>query len=493
MTHMDGQHGGRGPGGPGGPGRISQADRSQLAEHPADLRRIAALFAPHKRAIAVVVLLIAVSSVVSLAQPFLVRAAIDEALPQHNVPLLAALAGGMVAVAVATAVIGVLQTWIATGMGQRVMHALRTNLFTHLQRQSLAFFTRTRGGEVQSRLTNDINGMQSVVTTTATAVAANLTTAVATAVAMVALSPGLSVLSLLVIPPAVWLSRRVALLRRDITAVKQRELATLHTQVEEGLSVSGVRLAKTLGTGPGEASRFAATSEKLTGLEVRSQLAGRWRMATMQVVFAAIPALAYLSAGFPTLTGGLSIGTLVAFTALQGTIFRPIMGLLNVGVQWVTALALSSRIFEYQDLVPDIVPPARPVAVDTSAVRGELSFTAVRFAYDAADADAPADGERASRPDVRGTDAGERDGGRRRRRATPARPGLRWRGPCIGPGFPGRRPARGAARHRADGAGRDHHGDRGGHGVGQEHARVAGATALRRHRRPGRRRRDRCP
>ena len=304
-------------------------------------------------------------------------------------------------------------------MGQRVMHALRTNLFTHLQRQSLAFFTRTRGGEVQSRLTNDINGMQSVVTTTATAVAANLTTAVATAVAMVALSPGLSVLSLLVIPPAVWLSRRVALLRRDITAVKQRELATLHTQVEEGLSVSGVRLAKTLGTGPGEASRFAATSEKLTGLEVRSQLAGRWRMATMQVVFAAIPALAYLSAGFPTLTGGLSIGTLVAFTALQGTIFRPIMGLLNVGVQWVTALALFSRIFEYQGLVPDIVPPARPVAVDTSAVRGELSFTAVRFAYDAADADAPADGERASRPDVRGTDAygteAAADGVRRRR------------------------------------------------------------------------------
>nr|WP_216364724.1 ABC transporter ATP-binding protein [Zafaria cholistanensis] len=405
---MDGPHGGRGP---GGAARINPADRSQLAEHPADLRRIAALFAPHKGAIAVVVLLIAVSSVVSLAQPFLVRAAIDEALPQHNVPLLAALAGGMVAVAVATAVIGVLQTWIATAMGQRVMHTLRTGLFTHLQRQSLAFFTRTRGGEVQSRLTNDINGMQSVVTTTATAIAANLTTVVATAVAMVALSPGLSILSLVVVPPAVWLSRRVALLRRDITAVKQRELATLHTQVEEGLSVSGVRLAKTLGTGPGDAARFAATSEKLTGLELRSQLAGRWRMATMQVVFAAIPALVYLSAGFPALTGTLSIGTLVAFTALQGTIFRPIMGLLNVGVQWVTALALFSRIFEYQDLVPDIVPPARPVAVEKSAVRGELSFTAVRFAYDA---DGPAEG-------------GSADGG-----GTDGRPAVRPEGPGGG-------------------------------------------------------------
>jgi ATP-binding cassette subfamily B protein len=279
-------------------------------------------------------------------------------------------------------VIGVAQTWLATAMGQQVMHALRVDLFTHLQAQSLGFFTRTRGGEVQSRLTHDIAGMQSVVTSSATGVASNLTTAVATAVAMVALSPAMRLISLVVLPPAVWLSRRVALIRRDVTDERQRELALLHTQVEEGLSVSGARLAKTLGTTARDAARFTARSDRLQNLELRSQLAGRWRMATMQIVFAAIPAVVYLAAGFPATGGGMSIGTLVAFTALQGAVFRPVMGLLNIGVQWVTALAFFSRIFEYLDLEPQIRPPSAPVPLDPGAVRGEVRLEGVRFAYD---------------------------------------------------------------------------------------------------------------
>ena len=377
-----GPGGGRGPGGSRGPAKLNPADKKQLQQHPVSGRRIAALFAPHKGTIAVVVLLITASSVVNLAQPFLVRGVIDSALPRQDTRLLAILTAAMVLVAAVTAAIGVVQTWLATSMGQRVMHTLRVDLFTHLQAQSLGFFTRTRGGEVQSRLTHDISGMQSVVTTTATGVASNLTTAVATAVAMVALSPGLSLISLVVLPPAIWLSRRVAKIRRDITDERQRELAALHTQVEEGLSVSGVRLAKTLGTAPRDAARFRERSEKLVGLELRSQLAGRWRMATMQIVFAAIPAVIYLAAGFPATSGGMTIGTLVAFTGLQGSIFRPVMGLLNIGVQWVTALAFFSRIFEYLDLVPQIRPAAQPVRLDPAGVRGEVRFQDVRFAYD---------------------------------------------------------------------------------------------------------------
>ena len=373
---------GRGSSGGRGPAKLNPADKKQLTRHPVSLRRITALFAPHKGTIAVVVLLITASSVVGLAQPFLVRAVIDDALPHGNTRLLLLLTASMVGVAALTAVIGVVQTWLATGMGQRVMHTLRVKLFTHLQAQSLGFFTRTRGGEVQSRLTHDISGMQSVVTTTATGVASNLTTAVATAVAMVALSPGLSLISLVVLPPAIWLSRRVAIIRRDVTDERQRELAALHTQVEEGLSVSGVRLAKTLGTVPRDAERFRVRSETLVGLELRSQLAGRWRMATMQVVFAAIPAVIYLAAGFPATSGGMTIGTLVAFTGLQAGIFRPVMGLLNIGVQWVTALAFFSRIFEYLDLEPQIKPPAHPVRLDPAAVRGAVRFENVHFAYD---------------------------------------------------------------------------------------------------------------
>jgi len=380
-------HSGRGgaPGGGGGrgPARLDPGARKQLARHPVSLRRIAALFAPHKVTIGVLVVLITASSVINLAQPFLVRAVIDDALPDRNTGLMLLLTAAMVGIAGLTSVIGVLQTWMATAMGQRVMHRLRVDLFTHLQAQSLRFFTKTRGGEIQSRLTHDIAGMQSVVTSSATGVASNLTTTVATAVAMAALSPSMSLISLLVLPPAIWLSRRVALIRRDVTDERQRELALLHTQIEEGLSVSGVRLAKTLGTTARDSARFTGRSEKLVGLEMRSQLAGRWRMATMQIVFAAIPAVIYLAASFPSTSGGMTIGTLVAFTALQGAIFRPVMGLLNIGVEWVSALAFFSRIFEYLDLEPQIKPPASPVRLDAGAVRGEVRFEGVRFTYDA--------------------------------------------------------------------------------------------------------------
>ncbi|MFL4475478.1 ABC transporter ATP-binding protein [Paeniglutamicibacter sp. MACA_103] len=380
--HGPGDAGRGGGGGGGGPvARLNPADLRQVKAHPVKLSRIAALFRPHRLAIALVVLLISAASVIGLAQPFLIRAIIDDALPHRDTALLAWLAGGLVAVAAATAAIGVVQTWMATKMGQKVMHTLRTRLFTHLQAQSLGFFTRTRGGEVQSRLTNDIAGMQNVVTSTATSVASNLTTAVATAIAMAALSWRMSLLSLVVLPPAIWLSRKVALLRRDITTARQQELAGMYTQIEEGLSVSGIRLAKTLGTTGRDVARFSASSHRLIDLELRSQLAGRWRMATMGIVFAAIPAVIYLAAGFPATSGGMSIGTLVAFTALQGAIFRPIMGLLNVGVQWVTAMALFSRIFEYLDMDPELKAPVNPVQVDPERAAGRVRFEGVGFAY----------------------------------------------------------------------------------------------------------------
>jgi ATP-binding cassette subfamily B protein len=260
------------------------------------------------------------------------------------------------------------------------MHGLRTSVFAHLQRQSLGFFTRTKGGEVQSRLTNDIGGMQSVVTTTATSFASNATTVVGTAVAMAALSWRLSLLSLVVLPPAIWLTRKVARMRRTITAQRQRYLADLNTQVEEGLSVSGVLLGKTLGAGPAQSRRFAGTSD-LVGLEVRSQLAGRWRMATMSIVFAGIPALIYLAAGLPATSGGMTIGTLVAFTALQSALFRPLMSLLDIGVSLTASMALFSRVFEYLDLPVDIDDPAQPVPVEPAGVRGEVRFSSVGFRY----------------------------------------------------------------------------------------------------------------
>jgi ATP-binding cassette subfamily B protein len=373
------------------PSEISREQRERDREQAkqVSLRRIARLFAPHRYSLAVVIAVIVVSSIVGLASPFLLREVIDVALPQRDVRLLVWLVVGMVAVAAVTAALGVVQTWISTRVGQQVMHRLRTDVFAHLQRLSLGFFTRTRTGEVQSRITNDIGGMQTVVTSTATSIAANLTTVIASAAAMAALSWQLSLVTLLVLPPAVLLSRRVARLRRTITAQRQRELADLNVTIEEGLSIDGVVLSRTLGTGEALVGRFTDSSLRLTDLELRSQLAGRWWMATMGIVFAAIPALIYLGAGLPWTAGTLSIGTLVAFTSLQAGVFRPLSSLLDVGVSISASLALFARIFEYQDTEIDVDEPAHPV--DLPAPRGELRIDHVSFSYPGADREALSD------------------------------------------------------------------------------------------------------
>ncbi|MDX6291664.1 MAG: ATP-binding cassette, subfamily bacterial [Kribbellaceae bacterium] len=361
----------------GGQKSVTAAEKAQA--HEVSLRRIGRLFTPHRWSLGIVTAIIVASSVVAMASPFLLRAVIDTALPRKDLSLLVWLVIGMVAVAAVTSAFGVVQTWISTRVGQQVMHRLRTDVFAHLQRQSIAFFTRT--GEVQSRITNDIGGMEPVVTSTATSIASNLTTAVATAVAMVALSWQLSLISLVVMPPSIYLTRKVARMRRAITAQRQRELADLNVTVEEGLSISGIQLSKTMGTAASLIERFTASSVRLIDLELRSELAGRWRMASMSVIFAAIPAIIYLSAGLPMTAGTMTIGTLVAFTTLQSGLFRPLMGLLNVGVDLTSSLALFARIFEYLDLPIEVNDPADPVEVDPVRVDGHVRFEDVTFAY----------------------------------------------------------------------------------------------------------------
>ncbi|GAA2715109.1 multidrug ABC transporter ATP-binding protein [Actinoplanes palleronii] len=361
---------------------MTPAEKAQARS--VSLRRIGALFTGHRNQLTLVVTIIVASSVLGMASPFLLREVIDVALPQSDLRLLVYLVLGMVVVAAVTSVLGVIQTWISTGVGQRVMHRLRVDVFSHLQRQSVSFFTKTRTGEVQSRITNDIGGMQSVVTSTATSIAANLTTVVATIVAMVALTWQLTLISLLVLPPAIYLTRRVAKMRQQITAERQRELAELNVIIEEGLSINGVQLSKTMGAGAAQVDRFTGSSNRLIDLELRSELSGRWRMAAMNIIFAVIPATIYLAAGLPFAAGGMSIGTLVAFTALQGNLFRPLMSLLDVSVTLTSSLALFARIFEYLDLPVDIASPVRPVCLPE--VRGHLRFEDVTFAYDSSPA-----------------------------------------------------------------------------------------------------------
>ncbi|MBD0738933.1 ABC transporter ATP-binding protein [Streptomyces sp. CBMA29] len=352
------------------------------SDTPVDVRRILRLFRPYRGRLAVVGALVGLSSLVSVASPFLLRAILDTAIPQGRTGLLSLLALGMIATAVATGVFGVLQTLISTTVGQRVMHDLRTAVYERLQRMSLAFFTRTRTGEVQSRIANDIGGMQATVTSTATSLVSNLTAVIASVIAMLALDWRLTVVSLLLLPLFVWIARRVGRERKRIATDRQRQMASMSAIVTESLSVSGILLGRTMGRSDSLTRDFSTESERLVDLEVRSSMSGRWRMSTIGIVMSAMPALLYWAAGLTMSNGApaVSIGTLVAFVSLQQGLFRPSVSLLSTGVDVQTSLALFQRIFEYLDLPVDITE--RPDARTLDRVRGDVRFEHVDFAYD---------------------------------------------------------------------------------------------------------------
>ncbi|MCT7353005.1 ABC transporter ATP-binding protein/permease [Streptomyces sp. 15-116A] len=349
---------------------------------PRQVRRILRLFRPYRGRLAVVGLLVGASSLVTVASPFLLKAILDVAIPEGRTGLLSLLALGMILSAVLTSVFGVLQTLISTTVGQRVMHDLRTAVYGRLQRMSLAFFTRTRTGEVQSRIANDIGGMQATVTSTATSLVSNLTSVVATVVAMLALDWRLTVVSLALLPVFVWISRRVGNERKKITTQRQKQMAAMAATVTESLSVSGILLGRTMGRSDSLTGAFAGESERLVDLEVRSNMAGRWRMAVITIVMAAMPAVIYWTAGVAVQAGGpeVSIGTIVAFVSLQQGLFRPAVSLLSTGVQIQASLALFQRIFEYLDLPIDITE--RPDPVRLERIKGEVRFENVEFRYD---------------------------------------------------------------------------------------------------------------
>ena len=277
---------------------------SEPVERPADkavrranFRRIVRLFRPYKLRLSGVLGLILVSSAAGAIPPLLVKPVFDDALPNNDLQLLNLLVGAMIAIAIGTGVLGVIQTLLSNQVGQRVMHDLRTSVYKHLQRLSLAFFTRTRTGEVQSRLANDIGGVQEVVTSTATSIVSNATTVIASVIAMFILDWRLTLFALALIPLFVFLTRRVGRARQKVAKVRQESMADISSLVQESLSVSGILLGKTMGRSGALAERFEGESGRLADLEVRSRMTGRWMMSTIQMTFAIMPALVYLFAG----------------------------------------------------------------------------------------------------------------------------------------------------------------------------------------------------
>jgi len=347
------------------------------------MRRIARFFSPYRSRLGLISILIVVTVSIGVVNPILLKLVIDNLLGPRDLGLLYVQVAFMVVLPFISSGIGVGQSYLSNVVGQRVMDDLRLALYSHLQWMPLRFFTETRTGEIQSRIGNDVNGVQSVVTDTAASLLANFATVATTVIAMIVLDWRLTILSLGMLPVFAYITYRVGKVRRVVSGMTQRSLAEVSAITEESLSVSGILLSKTFGQQRASIARFATESRRLGDLQIRQQMLGRWFFAMIGTFFSIAPAFVYLLAGSLIIGGdtNVSVGTIVAFTTLQSRLFFPLGQLLNVQVEIQGALALFDRIFEYLEMEHDITDAPDAVELDPASMRGDVRFRHVTFRY----------------------------------------------------------------------------------------------------------------
>src|SRR5215210_1095394 len=374
-------------GGGGGGGRLmrtaplSESDRRPVTSRT--VRRILQFFRPYLARVSLTVVAIIAVAVIGLANPFLLKQIIDDAIPNRDLNRLYLYVGLMIALPIVTGLLGVGQTYLNTVIGQSVMQDLRNALYGHLQRMPLRFFTSTRTGEIQARLNSDVSGVQQVVTDTAPSLASNLATAISTIVAMWLISWQMTLISLGLLPIFLYVTYKVGEVRRAVQTETQETIADMTSQVEETLSVSGMLLTKAFGRQSRAVADFQAINERLTVLQIKQQMIGRWFFMIIGTFFSVTPAFVYWYAGLQIIGGNasLTIGDIVAFTTLQSRLFFPLGQMLNVQVEIQVAFALFDRIFEYLDLPVEIADRENAITLDPKRVHGRVSFRHVYFRY----------------------------------------------------------------------------------------------------------------
>lgn len=373
-----------------GSGMAAYAEEQQKRGRKTDartLRRVAVAFRPYTFQVILVLLAILLTTALGLVNPLLVQHVFDDAIGRRNMRLLIIYVVIMCLVPIASGIIGVGQTYLNNTVGQNLMRDFRNRLYAHLQRMPLRFFTATRTGEIQSRLTNDVGGVQGVVTNTATTIVSNLSTVLSTIIAMALISPLLTLISLGLLPLFLWITYKVGTIRRTTSKQTQQSMARLSAMMQETLSVSGILLVKTFGREQYAQAKFEQENQRLTALEVRQQMIGRWFFMLTGTFFSVLPAFVYLIAGWqiikndPVFGVGMTLGTIVAFTTLQNRLFFPLGQLLGVQVEIQGALALFDRIFEYLDLPSEITDQPGALQLKPEEVRGEVTFNNVSFTY----------------------------------------------------------------------------------------------------------------
>lgn len=374
-----------------------RAENAAAPEVPHLWRRVGELFVPYRPQLVLTAVLVLATSAATVVPPLIVQRIFDRALfpsdgaggvaaPQLG--LLAELVTLMIAIFIASAGLGVWQTWVTSTVGNRVTGDLRVTLFDRLQRMELAFFTRTKTGVIQSRLQNDVGGVAGVLTTFVSSIVGNTATVVASLVAMIVLDWRLTLLAIILMPALVIAQRRVGLVRQRIAAKTQESLSEMTAITQETLSVSGILLSKVYNRQRLESARYAAENRNLIRLQVQQAMSGQWFFGLVTVIMSSVPAVIYLASGWLLARhgqaggGAITAGTIVAFTTIQARLLFPLMALMRVALEVQTSRALFARIFEYLDLVPAIAdrPGARSVA-DAPGPLGAIEFRDVSFRY----------------------------------------------------------------------------------------------------------------
>ncbi len=348
------------------------------------VRRVVEAFKPYRFQVFLVLIAILLTTGLGLVNPLLIVRIFDDAIAKRNLSLLIIYVSIMIVTPIVTGFIGVWQTYLNNMIGQNVMRDFRNRLYMHLQSMSLRFFTGTRTGEIQSRLSNDVNGVQGVVTNTATSIVSNISIVISTVIAMLVLSRLLTLISLGITPVFIWITLVVGNVRRKVSKETQQSMASLTAMMQETLSVSGILLMKTFGRQKYAQDLFERENQNLTLLEIRQQMIGRWFFMLINIFFSIIPAVVYLVAGWQIITSAnsfMTFGVIVAFTTLQSRIFFPIAQLLSIQVEVQGALALFDRIFEYLDMPIDIQDSANARRLTPEQVEGRVTFKDVTFKY----------------------------------------------------------------------------------------------------------------
>ena len=391
-----GGSGGRTGGGGGGGGGHGRGGGGPFALPPTDFtpvpkerrgrtaRRIVGFFGPYKLRVVIVLVAILATSLIGLVNPLLLGLLLDQVIIGKDYSKLNLFVGLMIVLPIISGLIGVGQSYLNNVIGQNVMQDLRGALYSHLQSMPLRFFTETRTGEIQSRLANDVGGVQAVVTDTASSITSNVAIALSTMVAMFILDWRLALMSLGLTPIFLYLTFRVGKVRREVSSETQKTLAELSATTEETLSVSGILLSKTFGQQQNAIDKFRGLNRQLAGLQIRQAMVGRWFFMIIGTIFSIMPAFVYWLAGTLAANGSPdapTAGMVVAFTTLQSRLFFPLGQLLGIQVEIQGSLALFDRIFEYLEMDPEIVDAPDAVAMDATTMRGRVRFKDVSFRY----------------------------------------------------------------------------------------------------------------